>query len=61
MANIPPKPHSGSSDLTARPEDTFRQIKLSLALNVAMARHRAGLTQLELAQAAELARDRASC
>jgi DNA-binding XRE family transcriptional regulator len=43
-------PLPGQLDLSAR------RIKLYLAQNVTLARHRAGLTQLQLAKAAELSR-----
>jgi DNA-binding XRE family transcriptional regulator len=54
MGNIERQPLSvhGAQQLDLR----ARRIKLHLAQNVTKARHRAGLTQLQLAKAAELSR-----
>jgi DNA-binding XRE family transcriptional regulator len=50
QSSLPDTPLTETLDLTAR------RFKLYLAQNVTAARHRAGLTQLELAKAAELSR-----
>jgi DNA-binding XRE family transcriptional regulator len=45
-----------AAEAAPSPGQLSRQLKLRLALNVAHARNRAGLTQFQLAQAAELSR-----
>jgi DNA-binding XRE family transcriptional regulator len=47
---------TGAGPLADQLDLSARRIKLHLAQNVVRARHRAGLTQLQLAKAAELSR-----
>jgi transcriptional regulator with XRE-family HTH domain len=55
MANIDHSPVA-AADLAEQMGISSRRFKLYLAQNVSSARRRAGLTQLQLAQAAELSR-----
>jgi len=56
MENVDPKLQGEVAPLPEQLDLSARRIKLHLALNVSQARHRAGLTQLQLAKAAELSR-----
>ena len=56
MATIDRKSSSGDGCSKAQMEINTRRFKLYLAQNVTSARHRAGMTQLELAKAADLSR-----
>jgi DNA-binding XRE family transcriptional regulator len=56
MGNLPLQSSPGIPNATESLNLSARRIKLYLAQNVAQARHRAGMTQLQLAEAAELSR-----
>jgi DNA-binding XRE family transcriptional regulator len=56
MASTAQKPSSGDGCTKAQMEINARRFKLHLAQNVTAARHRAGMTQLQLAKAADLSR-----
>jgi DNA-binding XRE family transcriptional regulator len=56
MAKVDRQLPANVADLAEQLGLSARQFKLHLAQNVTSARHRAGLTQLQLAQAAELSR-----
>jgi DNA-binding XRE family transcriptional regulator len=56
MSNVDGELPGDAAELAEQLGLSARQFKLSLAQNVTSARRRAGLTQLQLAQAAELSR-----
>lgn len=56
MGNGDPEFQTATVRLSEQLDLSARRIKLHLAQNVSLARHRAGLTQLQLAKAAELSR-----
>jgi DNA-binding XRE family transcriptional regulator len=56
MGNSPLQSSSDVPNSTELLNLSARRIKLYLAQNVTQARHRAGMTQLQLAEAAELSR-----
>jgi DNA-binding XRE family transcriptional regulator len=56
MRNVDSELPAAIPSLADQLDLSARRIKLHLAQNVALARHRAGLTQLQLANAAELSR-----
>jgi DNA-binding XRE family transcriptional regulator len=56
MANVRRAFRTNETPLQEQLDLSTRRIKLHLAQNVTLARHRAGLTQLQLAKAADLSR-----